>query len=1122
MPALTLALLATLAAVFALTPFALFRARQRFGLLPLWIYVGGAVVFMQFVAIGVPVAGATVPLTSVALFPTLLSLALLIYVQSDIAEARRFILTIIAVTVGWSLLSAAAAMALRSGGVTLYVSMQEREFIDLLISTPRTMLASAAALLVDVFLILISWQWLENHTRLPFVLRAFTSLSVTLTADSAIFVLGAFWPAEFVPGLLTGHLVGKTIAAASNACLLWAYTAWFETPAPAPDARGTLDILRVTERLEQAERALETSEQRYRTLFGNILDPVVVVWKGRVFDMNRRAEALLGLKKEDLGNSSASELGLPAVTESFEAAKLRLRDGREVAVEAAGLTMDVGGQEMRLVTIRDVSERERAADLIRRKNRELEALNSVAELGIRNVPVHDVLEAAVRKVQELTGTDSAALCLADEAGKALSLEAGTGISAETRKKAGEIRFGLLWKVFQTGQALVENDLQARSEARRDLMEKGVTVHATVAAPIVSRGRVIGTLSACSYRPRTFGAEDASLLGTLGAQLGAVIENARLKDSQREQREVAEVLLAAATAFGRARTVDELAEAMLDAVTHASGRSVASLLLYDEDRDTLTCLAMCGVEDAARAVMIGRTWGPNNPPTIALRTRRRTLIVAAEEGRRLDEKAWDSTSPGCIALLPLFQQARLLGAIAVNFDSEDQAAPETIAVLEGLAGLCAASLANLNLWGVAERRAALGATLLAAGQELSASRDPERVARIAAARAMELLGSEGASVWLESPAGLKAEAQEGALARVEGREVRIEALAGSRDPASSHPRAVADLGSPDATPDDRELAALLGARSLLAVPIRAGGRVLGVLAAANAVPRIHAREDVTAMETLATYTAVCLQNARLLQDLSLSNEEIRGAQQQVVRAESLAAIGRLSAAIAHEVRNPLSGISAAAQALLRSAQPDTAPGDLQLLRIIDRESKRLNRIITDFLQFARPRPPALRRVSVPMLVDSTLSVLEADLGGRYRIQRDFAPDTPAARADGDQLKQVLINLVLNAAQAMTSGGALTFRTRAAELGGQAAVELSIEDSGPGIPAADLARIFEPFFSTKKDGTGLGLAIAHQIVQAHGGTIDAHAAPAGGAVFRILLPAAQETAALAPAQLPARAE
>ncbi|KAF0242104.1 MAG: multi-sensor signal transduction histidine [Planctomycetota bacterium] len=855
-----------------------------------------------------------------------------------------------------------------------------------------------------------------------------------------------------------------------------------------------------------ANRLLQHAEQRYLQLFENILDAVVVIRGGRVFDLNRRAETLFGVTKDDLKSASASELGLPAVTESFEVAKLRLKDGREATVEAAGVSMDVDGAEARLITIRDISDRERAAALIRRKNKELEALNAVAGLAIRNVASQEVMEGAIKLVQGLTATDSVALCLASEDGKSLALAAATGMSDELKNKVGEIRFGLLWKVYQSGQPLVENDLPARSEARRDLMEKGVVVHSTIAAPIQSRGRTIGTLSACSYRPRVFDPDDATLLGTLGAQLGAVVDNARLIDGQRDQKEVSEILLAAATAFGRSRTIEDLADALLEAAALASGQPGVSLLIYDDERDLLKLTAITGVTEEARKVLLGRSWGPKNEPTRRLRDDRATLVMTREEMRKYDPEAVDAAGPAATVFVPLFQQEQFLGAIAVNFSDLLCIDGRTLSLLEGLAGLCAASLANLNLWGIAERRAILGGALLSAGQELSSARAPERVMQEAAALARRTLRSEAAWLWTAAGGRFRTDAHDGGLADLHGRVNEGRELFGGKLLDGGGAVALADAESAEASPEFRATARLLGARSVLAVPVRVGDRVLGAIAVADAAPRQFVHEDVTALETLATYTAVCLENARLLQDLSLSNEEIRDAQAQIVRAESLAAIGRLSAAIAHEVRNPLSGISAAAQALLKSAgQSGALAADLQLLRIIDRESKRLNRIITDFLQFARPRTPAPRRVAVPALVDSTLSLLEQEMGGRFKVEREFSADLPPAHVDGDQLKQVLINLILNSIQAMPSGGTLTMRARRAELPSGSAAEICIQDTGPGIPPGDLPRVFEPFFSTKKEGTGLGLAIAHQIVQAHGGSISAHGSPAGGALFRVLLPA-----------------
>ncbi|MBI2920283.1 MAG: GAF domain-containing protein [Planctomycetes bacterium] len=1110
--------LAALFVVFTGAPLALYRARHRLGLTPLWIYSGGAVVLLQFLSLVIPIGPYQVGFTSISIFPSLLALALLLYVRSGLAQTRSYILTIVGVTLVWSAVSALVWLALTGGGISLWVDLPAGDLAEVFRVTPRSMIASGIATLVDFFLILITWQWLENHSRLPFAARAILALAVTLAADAFIFVYGAFWPAEFVPVLLKGHLAGKTAAAVAYGLLIAAYVRWIEPVAASePAPRGTLEILRYQETILETRRELATTQQRYRNLFENILDAVVVFRAGRIFDLNPRAEKLFGRTRQDLLTSSASVLGLPETGPEFQKIALRLADGREAHLEAASVDIEVEGEPARMVTLRDVSERERAAEVIRSKNRELEALNSVAELGIRNVPVQEVLNEAVSRVQALTRTDSCAICLASEDRGSLGLVAATGISEEIRRQAGEIRFGLLWKVFQGGQALLENDLPARSEARRDLMEKGVVVHATVVAPIVSRGRVIGTLSVCAYRPHRFGAEDAALLGTLGAQLGAVIENAKLIEDIRQQKEVSEILLAAATAFGRARNIGELGEALLEAAAWASGKANVALLVYDADRDIGRLVAISGVPEEHLPMLLTREWGPGNPVFARLRERREALFLTAEEMKRIDPEAWGTSSPPLVGLFPLFLQEHFLGAITVNFESVVPAAPRIVSILEGLAGLCAAALSNLKLWGVAERNALLSSTLLAVGQDLATALDPERVLRTAAERARAILNADAACVCVATPEGFRVEAEDTRLTPIAGKTLDPRAAFGGRILADPDPISLTDAHAPGVPEADRQSASLQGARSCLCVPMRLGGRVLGALHVANEQPRIYAREEANTLSSLATYTAICLENARLLQDLSISNEEIRDAQAQVVRSESLAAIGRLSAAIAHEIRNPLSGISAAAQALLRSASSESS-SSIQLLRIIDRESKRLNRIITDFLQFARPRSPALRRVSVPALVDSTLTLMEGEFSQRVRVNRGYSPDLPSIQADGDQLKQVLLNLFMNAAQAMPNGGEIDVRARTAELPAGPAVQLDVADTGAGIPMADLTRVFEPFYSTKKEGTGLGLAIAHQIVSAHGGTITAHPNAGQGAMFRIVLPAMPVGAAAKAAQAP----
>jgi two-component system sensor histidine kinase PilS (NtrC family) len=244
----------------------------------------------------------------------------------------------------------------------------------------------------------------------------------------------------------------------------------------------------------------------------------------------------------------------------------------------------------------------------------------------------------------------------------------------------------------------------------------------------------------------------------------------------------------------------------------------------------------------------------------------------------------------------------------------------------------------------------------------------------------------------------------------------------------------------------------------------------------------------------------LGRAVIFQDLT----ELRAMEERVARSERLADLGRVSAGLAHELRNPLASMMGAVELLRDTAA--LGEDDRRLLSIVLREGGRLAQLVADFLAFARPAPLRRQAVDLATLVGETLDAFAHDpAASGVALERTLQP-TPS-RGDPDQLRQVLWNLLLNAAQALprVDGAARgQVRVACAPVPGGGA-ELSVEDDGCGIAAADRERIFTPFFTTRPSGTGLGLATVHRIVDAHGGAITVDAPGPRGARFRVWLPA-----------------
>ncbi|HEX9100652.1 MAG TPA: ATP-binding protein [Polyangia bacterium] len=231
-------------------------------------------------------------------------------------------------------------------------------------------------------------------------------------------------------------------------------------------------------------------------------------------------------------------------------------------------------------------------------------------------------------------------------------------------------------------------------------------------------------------------------------------------------------------------------------------------------------------------------------------------------------------------------------------------------------------------------------------------------------------------------------------------------------------------------------------------------------------------------------------------------ELRRMEVAMQRAEQLAAVGRLAAGIAHEIRNPLAAISGSIELLSQTLQGDGGKENKELMSIVIREVDRLNRLITDLLEFARPRALETERLDVGATMAEMLKVFENDKRLGEAPVELHADEAVLVDADPAQLRQVVWNLLRNAAEAAPREK-ITVEVRADD----ARVSLTVRDRGPGIAAEHRARLFEPFFSTKQGGTGLGLATVHRIVEEHRGAVEFDCPPGGGTTVTVRLPRAR---------------
>lgn len=300
-------------------------------------------------------------------------------------------------------------------------------------------------------------------------------------------------------------------------------------------------------------------------------------------------------------------------------------------------------------------------------------------------------------------------------------------------------------------------------------------------------------------------------------------------------------------------------------------------------------------------------------------------------------------------------------------------------------------------------------------------------------------------------------------------------------------------------DAQSLLSTLGLGSAILIPIARSNLHSVLFAARDASGMPFRGADLEMFFVLARQAIVAMENARLYEDLRNYVRRVEESQQALLRVEKMAAAGRLTASIAHEVNNPLQSVQ---NCLHLAGHENVSPEKRkEYIELAKKELDRLMKTMQRMLDFYRPGAARVEQVDLLELLQHVLSLTSQQLGQKnIAVKTELSPSLPMIYAVSSQVQQIFFNLILNSLDAMTGGGELTITARAVKNG----IEMTFEDNGPGIPEDRRENIFEPFFSTKEGGTGLGLTVSYNIVTAHGGTLDLIEGRGSGACFRLFLP------------------
>jgi len=289
---------------------------------------------------------------------------------------------------------------------------------------------------------------------------------------------------------------------------------------------------------------------------------------------------------------------------------------------------------------------------------------------------------------------------------------------------------------------------------------------------------------------------------------------------------------------------------------------------------------------------------------------------------------------------------------------------------------------------------------------------------------------------------------------------------------------------------------------VSIPLLSKGQLIGIINLSHKFNKdVYYQEDIELLTTLANQTAIAVENARLFEDLKRSKSYIR-------RADRLASLGTLTAGLAHEIRNPLVAIKTLTQLLPERLEDEEFRN--HFLKIAAGEVDRISHLINELLDFARPSIPKLEFEDVNSILDGMILLVSTESKKKnVHIEKQYATDLPSVKVDREQIKQVFLNILLNAIEATPENGKITVKTHSfLKPGGEPYLQVEFKDTGCGIPQEYLEEIFNPFYTTKTTGSGLGLSISNQIVRDHKGYIDVESQKDKGTSFFINLPVDQD--------------
>jgi PAS domain S-box-containing protein len=881
----------------------------------------------------------------------------------------------------------------------------------------------------------------------------------------------------------------------------------------------------ITERKKAEEELLER-EIRLATIFDNSADAIITIAEDqKIMSFSKSAEKIFGFTETEVYGKPLDIL-LPArfinshheyvhnFANSLEESRPKDRrrqifgmrkDGIEFPAEASISKFKFKGKVIFAVFLHDISEPLQKEKELQAHARFLSQLNDLTHSIIASTDFNSMMETIANNFANLLEADTCYITRWD-ALKEQAFPVATNIQLSQPYTSVVFEKGkknLTLSALQAGKIIVaedhENSPYTNPEVARNFPTKSA-----ISIPLIYGERWLGAAIIGFNEPHRFTQNEIDRAEQAGSQIALAVWNMQqdveLQRSLREEKSLANIAqaLSESEGVGLAGLLNLIVNSAKELIANAE-QSV--IHLYNKQDQTLTSEAVAGFADPTggkRSMKLGEGIAGQ-------------VITSGETVNIFDVKTDPrfvklGTEPTYRSLMvaPVHSGEQTLGTISIQSSIPYAFTPNDNKLISQLGTHAAIAIENANLLEKTKQALKEANALYRVNKELIASLEPDNLLQDTVELLQENFDYYYVQMFVADPdsgnfvmragsgeIGIQLKELSHQLSLGEGI-VGYTAETGTAFFTNSVEDAVWYIPNP----------LLPNTRSEMAVPVKIGGNILGVLDIQQAPPKYLTQHDQQLVSAVADQLAIALQRADLYKNLQISLQQEKAIRNQMMHNERLTVMGRLLATVAHELNNPLQAIQNAL--FLLKEEMNISPQGRQDLEIVLAESERMGNLIERLRDTYRPtQSEDFHPTSLNNIVEDVHALISTHLR-HNNIVFDFEPDfdLPRIPALSDQIRQVTLNLFMNACEAMSGGGTLSVRTRL--LAESNEVMLAVSDSGSGIPSDMLGNIFEAFVTNKPTGTGLGLTISQDIVLKHHGRISAENNPGCGATFTVWLP------------------